>query len=156
MQFNSYLKRKIPYAIIFVLLFSLSSCGSYQYVGVDNDGIYGDTPITVTQNNQGTTVEVPNTSNSDYYQNYFKNKSIEYDNVTENGEIFTDIDSYEGNNYIENDSLIDSNDYIGHAGWGQNSNSVTINYIDNGWNNWGCQRVVRRLGHEQPSGVRRP
>ena len=37
----NYLKRKIPFLAILGLLFGLSSCGSYQYVGVDNDGIYG-------------------------------------------------------------------------------------------------------------------
>tara|TARA_R110002050_G_scaffold93630_7_gene195549 strand:+ start:232 stop:549 length:318 start_codon:yes stop_codon:yes gene_type:complete len=105
MQFNNYLKRKMPYLAILALAIGLTSCGSYQYVGVDNDGIYGETaPITVTQNNQETVVEIPNNNNSDYYQNYFRNKSMEYDSMAANSEIFTDIDSYESDNYVENDS----------------------------------------------------
>ena len=48
MQFSNYLKRKIPHLAILALAIGLTSCGSYQYVGVDNDGIYGDTPITIT------------------------------------------------------------------------------------------------------------
>ena len=44
MQFNNYLQGKVPFIALLGLLFGLVSCGSYQYVGVDNDGIYGDTP----------------------------------------------------------------------------------------------------------------
>ncbi len=47
MQLKTYLIKKMPYLAIFSLVFGLYSCGSYQYVGVDNDGIYGDTPRTV-------------------------------------------------------------------------------------------------------------
>ena len=42
MQFNNYLKGKVPFISLLGLLFGLVSCGSYQYVGVDSDGIYGD------------------------------------------------------------------------------------------------------------------
>ena len=43
----------------------LASCGSYQYVGYDNDGIYGaEGPVVVE-------VERATPYNSDYYQNYF-------------------------------------------------------------------------------------
>ena len=40
-----------------------------------------------------------------------------------------------GTSYVENDTI--PNNYQGYAGWGQDSNNITINYIDNGWNNWG-------------------
>ena len=148
MQFNNYLKRKVSFVAILSLLFGLASCGSYQYVGAD-DGIYGNTDrqISVETPTQGrTVVEVPNASNSNYYKNYFRTKSLESENIFSDDDIFTDIDSYEGNNYVENDTL--TNDYQGYAGWGQNSNSVTIN-INSGWgynnywwnrpyyNNWG-------------------
>ncbi|WP_339917679.1 hypothetical protein [Yeosuana marina] len=133
MLFTNYLKRKIPFLAILGLLFGLSSCGSYQYVGVDNDGIYGSSypnndtqeTVVVAQNKQNT--------NNGYYKNYFRDKSLEYDNMT-NGEVFTDIDSYEGA-IVENDTI--DNNYQGYAGWGQSNSSVTINYIDNGFNNWG-------------------
>ncbi len=46
MQFNNYLKGKMPFIVLLGLLFGLVSCGSYQYVGVDSDGIYGDVPQT--------------------------------------------------------------------------------------------------------------
>ena len=40
MKFN-YLLTKMPFLAALSLMFSLASCGSYQYVGHDNDGIYG-------------------------------------------------------------------------------------------------------------------
>ena len=54
----------MPIIALLGLLFGLASCGSYQYVGVDSDGIYGGTPVT--QNTEAV-VEVPNESNSNYY-----------------------------------------------------------------------------------------
>ena len=131
MHFYSYLKNKIPFVALIGLLFGLVSCGSYQYVGVDNDGIYGN----LENRYEEAVVEIPNESKSNYYENYFKTKTIESQNLYADDAIFTDIDSYESGNYIENDSI--TNNYQGYAGWGQNSNNVTINYIDNGWNNWG-------------------
>jgi len=129
MQINNYLKQKMPYLAILMLLIGLSSCGSYQYVGVENDGIYGSS-------NPQTVVEVQNgNAGNSYYKNYFREKSLEYDYMVNDGSVFTDIDTYQSG-YVENDTLIDNN-YQGYGGWGQNNNSVTINYIDNGWNNWG-------------------
>src|SRR5690606_9631394 len=68
-----YLIRKMPLIAILALLLLVSSCGSYQYVGVANDGIYGDTPRTISPT-QDVATNVPNGSN-DYYQNYFKSKA---------------------------------------------------------------------------------
>ncbi|HEX9600301.1 MAG TPA: hypothetical protein VF985_02310, partial [Mariniflexile sp.] len=80
MQLKTYLIKKMPFLAILSLVFGLYSCGSYQYVGVDNDGIYGSTPRTVQY--EETVVEVPQNSNSNYYQNYFKNKSLETEYMT--------------------------------------------------------------------------
>ena len=64
MQLNYNIIQKIPNLAILALALVLSSCGSYQYVGVDNDGIYNDTP---TQNEKAV-VEVPNETNNNYYK----------------------------------------------------------------------------------------
>tara|TARA_R110000868_G_scaffold82992_2_gene234386 strand:+ start:1641 stop:2645 length:1005 start_codon:yes stop_codon:yes gene_type:complete len=139
----------MPFIAILGLLFGLSSCGSYQYVGVDNDGIYGSSY----PNNgyQETVVEVQNNpKTNNYYKNYFREKSLEYSGMA-NGEVFTDIDSYK-NNTVENDSI--DNNYQGYGGWGQNNSSVSINispsygfnsywgyypydYWGYGYNSWG-------------------
>ena len=42
MQFNNYLKSKLPFFVALSFAFVLASCGSYQYVGNSSDGIYSD------------------------------------------------------------------------------------------------------------------
>lgn len=134
MQFNTYLKRKTPFLAILGLLFGLSSCGSYQYVGVANDGIYGSSNENLPY--EEAVVEIQNNSNSNgYYKNYFREKSLEYENLPSNDILFTDIDSYENDYYDGNDPT--SNNYQGYAGWGQNNSNVTINVHPNyGYNNF--------------------
>lgn len=140
----------MPLVAVFTLLLVMASCGSYQYVGVDNDGIYGDTPRIVSQN-QDVVANGSNSSN-DYYQNYFKSKALEYERISDEGAIFTDIDSYQSGNY-EDDTI--NNNYQGNSGWGQTNSQVTINvqpsfgwggmwgspfyngFYGNRWNRWG-------------------
>ncbi len=148
MRFINYLKTKVPALTIIGLTLGLTSCGSYQYVGQDSDGIYGTSKNTVEQEEQIVEVK-PETSNS-YYQNYFKEKSNEMELASEEGEIFTDIDSYEGTYEEDAD---DVNIQSGYAGWGQESDNVTVNVYSSGfgfnnfwnrpyygWNRWGWNR----------------
>lgn len=133
MQINTSLRKKIPFIAGLGLPFGLSSCGSYQYVGVDSDGIYDVSNPNTTY--QEAVVEVntnPNTSS--YYKNYFREKSLEYDNMVNDNAIFTDIDEYQGT-IVENDTM--DNHYQGYSGWGQSNSTVSINIYDNGFNNWG-------------------
>lgn len=130
MQLQNYFKTSLPFSAAFAMLFVLSSCGSSQYVGQDNDGIYGsDTRVETTDKTVATETQ-PN-----YYKNYFKGKSIELDNATAESEVFTDVDSYQGN-YTEIDSVAVERQLYG--GWGdQNNGNVTVNVINTGFNNWG-------------------
>jgi hypothetical protein len=148
MRLNNYLNSRINLVGALCLLMGLTSCGSYQYVGYEDDGIYGSSERTIEVVEVAPTQETQNT-NSEYYQNYFREKALELDNMNTDELIFTDIDEYESS-AIENDSL----DYQGFGGWGQTSDNVTINIIDNswgwnaglgwnagwGWNNWGWGR----------------
>ena len=91
MQINNYLIKKMPYVAILMLLVGLSSCGSYQYVGVENDGIYGSSNPNAEYQ---TVVEVQNgNAGNSYYKNYFREKSLEYDYMVNDGSVFTDIDA---------------------------------------------------------------
>lgn len=134
MQFKTITNRKLPFFVALGLMAVLTSCGSYQYAGYDNDGIYAsdDSDAEVEQ-----PVVTTSTSDSNYYKNYFAENSAEVDAIKEESEIFTDVDSYEGN-YTEQaqDSLEQRPAY---GGWGQSNSTVTINYIDNGWSygGWG-------------------
>lgn len=133
MQFKTYLQSKLPLYLALSSLFVLASCGSYQYVGYDSDGIYNssdEVPVAIE-------AEQISTTNSSYYKGYFAQKSEKYEKLAQDENVvFTDIDTYEGT-YNEVTGQVEYDE--GYAGWGQNANNVTINVYDNnwGWNNWG-------------------
>ena len=122
MQFKTITKQKLPFFVALGLLAVLTSCGSFQYAGYDNDGVYNTGQ---NDNNVEQPVATTSTNESSYYKNYFAENSAELDAFTEESEIFTDIDSYEGN-YIERaqDTLEQRPVY---GGWGQANDNVTIN-----------------------------
>lgn len=130
MQLINYLKEQMPFMSISAAMLILTSCGSSQYVGQDYDGIYDS-------NEDANETEVVQTNNNSYYQNYFKEKSSEYDYITEEEEVFTDIDAYEGTYAEQNAAQQES-----YAGWGQENENVTINVYSGfnsgfyGYNNW--------------------
>ena len=152
MKFINYLKKQWALSFMVGLLLSFTSCGSFQYAGTYEDGIYADSEPVVRTNEAA-----DNTSNSsEYYKNYFKEKSLQ---LEEDNAVFTDVDAYQGD-YQE-----DSTNSTNYAGWGQNNDSdVTINIYDNtpfygygwghpynnfwgwnngwsiGWNSWGYSR----------------
>ncbi|MBN4047220.1 hypothetical protein JYU05_01600 [bacterium AH-315-P13] len=134
MQLNYYQQSKMRLIGALGLIFSLVSCGSYQYAGYD-DGIYGNSKRNVGYPAESSNKEVTSQSSS-YYQNYFKEKSQELDYLSQDDVIFTDIDSYEGNYEAENDTLVDTQ--VSYAGWGQNTTEVSINVYNSGYlfNNW--------------------
>jgi hypothetical protein len=132
MQLNNYFKDKMPIVAALGVLFGLSSCGSYQYAGYEDD-IYGSSERRVEYQEQRTDKEVEQNNNT-YYKNYFSEKSQELDAMAAENEIFTDIDSYEGS-YAEDDSM--EFNPSGYAGWGQENSQVTINVNAGfGYNNW--------------------
>ena len=71
MQFTNYLKSKLSFYVALSLTFIFASCGSYQYVGYDNDGVYGSEDVVYEQRSYN---EVPSNNNSSYYKNYFAEK----------------------------------------------------------------------------------
>lgn len=128
MQFKSIITQKLPFFVALGLATVLTSCGSFQYAGYDNDGIYSSNEYEETPQE---TVVTTSTNDSNYYKNYFAQNSAEIEAIKEESDVFTDIDSYEGD-YTE--QAIDSLEQRpAYGGWGQNTNTVTINYIDNGW-----------------------
>lgn len=145
MKFITSLKKHMALLFVIGVLLSLTSCGSFQYSGIYDDGIYADSKPTEQVEE---TVENTSTS-SDYYKNYFREKSLQ---IEDDNTVFTDVDSYEGSYEDE------SGNTANYAGWGENNSSeVIINVYDNGpyygngwgynyrnnwgwnlgWNNWG-------------------
>ena len=135
MRFINYLQSKLPAFAIIGLTIGVTSCVSYQYVGQDSDGIYDSSETTVERIEEKTPDETT-TSNS-YYQNYFKEKSQDLELAEQQSEIFTDVDSYQGD-YTEQERTVDN--ATGYAAWGESSDVVSINIYNNGWNNWGWNR----------------
>ncbi|WP_323788807.1 hypothetical protein [Psychroserpens sp.] len=126
MQFKNYINTKLPFFVALSFAFVLASCGSYQYVGYDSDGIYSENDVVYTE--AETTTE---SSDNSYYKNYFTEKANQYNDIPDDERvIFTDIDSYEGDYSDEN--LEDESQY-GYSGWGQANDNITINVYDNSW-----------------------
>ena len=145
MKFITFLKKQMALAFGVGVLLSFSSCGSFQYSGIYDDGIYSESVPAQPANET-----VDNSSNSsEYYKNYFKEKSLQ---IEDNNTVFTDVDSY-GGTYAD-----DSENTNNYAGWGENNSSdIVVNVYDNGpfygngwgfnyrnnwgwnlgWNNWG-------------------
>ncbi len=137
MQFITYLRAKLPFFVALSLLFVLASCGSYQYVGTDNDGIYNSSmEVPVEETSVAQTTTNPNNS---YYKELFGEKSKQFENISQsNNAIFTDIDSYSGD--YDDSADVEPNQYEGYAGWGQDNQDVNIHIYNNdvwGWNTFG-------------------
>ena len=129
MQFTTLQTTKFQILGVLTSFLMLSSCGSFQYVGYDNDGIY---------NSEEVTVDVERASNSregsEFYSNYFSLESQQMQDISEENEIFTDVDSYNSGNAVNQQvQEIPGN----NAGWGQVNDQIVVNIHNNGWNNWG-------------------
>ena len=127
-----YVQSKMHYFGIVVLALLMSSCGSYQYAGYEEDAIYGESERRVEY--VETEPEQAETDNNGYYKNYFKEKTLQYESIAQEDAVFTDIDSYEGSYEEENDSLRYTE---GYGAWGQDHNeAVVINVYQNNWAGW--------------------
>lgn len=117
---------KVPVMPVLGIMVLLTSCGSSQYASQNNDGIYGS----------GNSVEYQEEvavqpDNSAYYQNLFKEKSMDYQMpADQQGEVFTDVDSYQGN---YDDQYYAEDGYTGYAGWGQSSSNISVNVYNDSW-----------------------
>ncbi len=108
----------------------LTSCGSYQYAGNSNDGIYGDNEIEEVVSSEieyGTREE-----NSDYYKKLFEEEAALYGEVLAEDAIFTDVDAYSstGNYDYNNENTTYQG---GNAPWGNAPDSYSINIYNNGF-----------------------
>lgn len=115
-----------------VALFALVSCGSYQYSGYEADGIYGESRPGIWE--QQEPEEVKPNGNSSYYKNLFAQQSEMIGEALED-DIFTDVESYSSNDGYE-DYNEEGGDVVyvgGNAPWGNDPDTYTINYINNGF-----------------------
>jgi hypothetical protein len=126
---NFYSLIKSIYFILIPLL--INSCGTYQYSGNVNDGIYNtnnssENPVVVD------TKKVNSKENSIYYKSAFNEKALMYSDSESSDQLFTDVENYRTS---ENDT-IEKN----YGPWGEHKDSVVINihsYHNEGfWSGW--------------------
>ena len=127
MQLYNFLlvKRSILLITFSIILFS---CGTYQYSGNINDGIYDKNKkelrkVGYIHSQQESTQELvydKEVKNS-YYQTVFSEKSMQYEETEPlKDSIFTDTESYQG--LVENDTIKEN-----YAPWGEDIDHLTIN-----------------------------
>lgn len=127
-HFTRLFQKRVHIFVAPALLFLLASCGSYQYAGYEDDGIYSDgNRETSYEENQYNDVEE---SNSEYYEDFFAEKSAQYENIPTEGAIFTDIESYSSQSNYQGEEVYEDENYDSesYGPWGSESNSVSINY----------------------------
>ena len=110
-----------------VALLSLASCGSYQYAGYDSDGIYADSAVAERYTKEEQT---PSADKTLYYKQAFAQQAEVFENMTEGGAIFTDIDSYSSGTY---DAEAQQDQYYGEAygPWGDQVDEIAIHIYPN-------------------------
>ena len=122
----------ITKAIYFTLIALVTfSCGTYQYSGNINDGIYNsniasDNAVVVENK------DVNNKENNDYYKSAFSEKVLIYSESESSNQLFTDVENYRTS---DNDSIIEN-----YGPWGDYKDSVVINIHsynnDSFWSRW--------------------
>ena len=121
---------KKPIYFLLILLFTFS-CGSYQYSGYINDGIYQNDASTQTYA-LTESQEVDNKENNDYYKSAFNEKALMYSDNETSDQLFTDVENYNTSN---NDSIIEK-----YGPWGDYKDNITINihsyHHDGFWSRW--------------------
>ena len=114
-----------------LILILITSCGSYQYSGYINDGIYQSNEPTEKYVNAENSV-VNDNGNNEYYQSAFSEKALMYSNDNQSDQLFTDVENYRNS---ENDSIQDN-----YGPWGEYKDSVVINihshHHDSFWSSW--------------------
>jgi hypothetical protein len=117
------------FTIMGLISIIMTSCGSYKNSSYyDGDGIYGGSEVKNTDNRPQS-----DSRESNQYKDYFG--SLQKDN--EEVEIFTDVDSYNSDNYTNQDDRNEGYE-SGYSGWGSNPENITVTVYDNNWawNGW--------------------
>ena len=130
MDHNKFYCLKKIFHFLIISLF-ITSCGSYQYSGFINDGIYQNDNFSekyaVNENS-----EINDKENNDFYKSAFSDKLLLYSETENSDQLFTDVENYRT---TENDSL--ENNY---GPWGDYKDSVVINihsyHNDGFWSRW--------------------
>ncbi|HET8839401.1 MAG TPA: hypothetical protein VFM82_10460 [Flavobacteriaceae bacterium] len=147
MKLHRYIKKTHSLVLGCVALFSAVACGSYEYAGSDQDGIYASEPKVGAEQqpslseNERTVQEKETKSNdSGYYANYFGQESEKIEKAQEI--MFTDVEAYSSNRAdstgVEEDAYAGDGQisYLtGDPSWGSNPSEINVNYYNSGFSN---------------------
>ncbi len=125
------IKKALPILLSGMFLILFSACGTHNNGYGDNDGIY-------TSEEKATTVnDSQKDDKTNYYKQYFKSKNGTYDELPEEGAIFTDIEAYSTTDTIDEDGYIVIEENDDYGAWGSNSDDVTVNVYNYGGYGYG-------------------
>ncbi len=131
--------KAFPITLSVLFVFIVSSCGTQNQKYSSSDGIYTSENIANANNSEQ---EVDKTN---YYKQYFKSKAGAYEELPEEGAIFTDIEAYKTEDILDEDGYIVTEEVSyeeGYGAWGSNADNVTVNIKnvagkENGINSYG-------------------
>jgi hypothetical protein len=126
------LKKAFPITLSVLFVVIVSSCGTQNQKYSSSDGIY--TSDIANANNSEQEVDKTN-----YYKQYFKSKAGAYEELPEEGAIFTDIEAYKTEDILDEDAYIVTEEVSyeeGYGACGSNADNVTVNiYNGDGYGN---------------------
>ena len=120
--------KPIYFSLIALVIFS---CGTYQYSGNINDGIYN---ANISSDNAEVVEnkDLNNKENNEYYKSAFSEKALIYSESESRDKLFTDVENYRTSNH---DSIGEN-----YGPWGDYKDSVVINIHsynnDSFWSRW--------------------
>ncbi len=118
------LKKQTPLFVAGIFALLAASCSSSQSA-YESDGIYASE----SQNMAAAEED----SKSSYYRQYFQSKDKTFEEVPEEGAVFTNIEAYSSNESLDEDGniIIEEPAYTeGYGAWGTNSENVTVAIIN--------------------------
>lgn len=134
---NSHIKKAFPILVSALFIVLLSACGAHNNGYTDGDGIYTSEESVTTTYSEEKAQEVDKTN---YYKQYFKSKNGTYDDLPEEGAIFTDIEAYSTVDSLDEDGYIVTKEVEStedYGAWGSNSDNVTVNIYNTGGYGYG-------------------
>ncbi|HEA30518.1 MAG TPA: hypothetical protein ENH91_11075 [Leeuwenhoekiella sp.] len=127
-------------ALLVIGVFSLVSCGSFQYASYD-DGVYGKSTRIPAETQRQDVAQQQSTSDADagYYSNYFSQGAEQVQQANDEGIIFTDVDSYSSTGEYDDDAVVqeESMGYNGQPAWGATYDDVIVNIYPSNNFGWG-------------------
>ena len=123
----SYIKKAFPILVSGIFILLLSACGTHNNGYGDTDGIY------TSEKTSEANDDCKEVDKTNYYKQYFKSKNGTYDELPEEGAIFTDIEAYSTTDTLDEDGYIVTEEINKDYGaWGSNSDNVTVNVYNYG------------------------